>query len=76
VQVLERQFKLMPAIGRYADNTDAVDLSEEEVRRAVEANVLVLGASGQEVPDFLDRIQVSYAVRPPVRDALPRAERQ
>ena len=61
--VLERQFLLWPV--EHSPEVLAEPqcrISELEMRRALESNVLVVSQTGEQVRDFLDRVTVEYVV--------------
>jgi hypothetical protein len=61
--LLERKFRFWPAedSGQVLDDY-ICDLSELDVRLALEANVLIDPTTGEEILEFLDRITVLYEV--------------
>ncbi len=63
VPLLERKFRFWPVedSGQVLDDC-ICDLSELDVRHALEANVLIDPTTGDEVHEFLDRITVLYEV--------------
>lgn len=69
--ILKRQFLLWPT-----DSGDEVlqeplgQVSDLEIRRALESNTLVLPETGERVHDFIDRITVEYIVRGNASDPL------
>ncbi len=69
--LLERHFLLWPG-----DQSSEVleeplaQISNLEMRRALETNQLVVNETGETVQDFLSRISVEYVVRNDVREQL------
>lgn len=69
--ILERHFLLWPS-----EDDDAVlseplgQISDLEMRRALESEVLTLAETGEQVTDFMDRITVEYVLRDEVRGLI------
>lgn len=69
--ILERHFLLWPS----EDDSDVLSepigqISDLEMRQALESNILTIAATGEQVSDFLDRITVEYILRDEVRSII------
>lgn len=65
VQILERRFVLWPAaVGEAVLEEPICELSDAEVRRALEEKVLIVPTTGEPVHGFMEQVGVVYSVTP------------
>ena len=71
--VLERMFEFLPLSGESKLKQHAIEISEEAIRHALETQLLVVGETGEETGDFIDRVNVSYRVAQSLPNSSPSA---
>lgn len=62
VPVLERRFELWPAESDAVLEQPLCELSDQQVKKALEQNVLIVPTTGEAITDFADHISVVYLV--------------
>lgn len=69
--ILERHFLLWPnEVSDEVLSEPIGHISDLEMRRALEAKVLILEETGEEVTDFIDRVTVEYTLRDDIRSQI------